>query len=276
MAVFWMDPNYESLFHDYSLVRYEDFLLCKKARVFRRHTKSGRSVAVLRIGRFTAYLKREYRISYKEKLRNWWDGFGAVGKSLREWQMFGQARQAGFVVPEPLACGQDARTAFLLTAELEDFVPLDDYVQVASERELTSLMRRLARWLARWHVAGFAHPDLYAWHVFVRVSDQRLAVLDLARGNRLDSVPWPERLRELAWLGATLPTTISSSFSWGVLLDSYLATVSEWEAGAAGLDYALARQAAFGFMERWAHLVRRRRDEEKACRIVLDRELGVE
>ncbi|MCS7168687.1 MAG: lipopolysaccharide kinase InaA family protein [Gemmatales bacterium] len=273
MELLWLDPNYAALLYESGLRQFEDFMNAHRARVIRRRQNGTRSVALLRIGPLTTYLKREHRIAYKERFRNWWDGYGAVGKSLREWRLLRKALQAGFCVPRPLACGQQGRRAFLLTLELEDFVPLDKYLAGASAKELKLLSSRLPRWLARWHAAGFMHPDLYAWHVFIRVTDQEIAVLDLARADQVEEVPWPERWRELALLGVSLREQEELVASWEQILDSYLNAVSALEARLVLEPRSLVKGAVYRRMQRWTKWVARRQQEEEECRVVLDREL---
>ncbi|MCS7016878.1 MAG: lipopolysaccharide kinase InaA family protein [Gemmatales bacterium] len=273
MELLWLDPNYASILYEAGLRQFEDFMTCSRARVIRRRHNGTRSVALFSLGNLTAYLKREHRVAYKERLRNWWDGYGAVGKSLREWRMLRNVRRAGFAAPTPLACGQQGRRAFLLTLEMEDFVPLDKYVAGATPQELNLLSYRLPHWLARWHAAGFVHPDLYAWHIFVRVTDQEIAVLDLARADQVEEVPWPERWRELALLGVSLREQEELVAYWEQILDSYLNAVSALEARLVLEPRSLAKGAVYRRMERWTKWVARRQQEEEACRVVLDREL---
>jgi tRNA A-37 threonylcarbamoyl transferase component Bud32 len=269
MELFWTDPNYTAWLTAHGLRQFDDFLNCSQARVIRYRQNGSRSVAVVSLGTITAYLKREFRIAYKEKLRNWWDGFGAVGKALREWRVLRRARRAGFITPQPIACGQRGRQAFLMTAELVDFVPLDKYLAGVSDEEAKRLSYRLAEWLARWHAAGFMHPDLYAWHIFVRVTDQQLAVLDLARAGWLSDVPWPERWRELALLGASLRTGEINPWDWEEFVDTYLNAVEEWEPNNTVEPRGIIKDVVSRRMEAWAGWVSRRRGEEEQCRWVL-------
>jgi hypothetical protein len=205
MELLWRHPGYLTLLQEQNLLRFDDFLKVSQGVVVRRRQDGSRSVTRLRLGPLTAYLKREFRIAAKEKFRNWWDGFGPVGKSVREWRMLRRAQAAGFLVPTVLACGQRGSQGFLLTAELQDCVPLDKYAIGASIEEWQGVLKRLASWLAKFHGAGLAQPDLYAWHIYVRVTDQEIGVLDLARSWQDKFVPWPERIRELAKLASTLP-----------------------------------------------------------------------
>ncbi len=205
MELLWRHPGYLHLLQEQNLIRCDDFLKVSQGVVVRRRQNGSRSVTRLRLGQLTVYLKREFRIAAKEKFRNWWDGFGPVGKSLREWRMLRRAQAAGFLVPTVLACGQRGSQGFLLTAELQDCVPLDKYAIGASDGEWCSVLTRLVSWLAKFHGAGLAHPDLYAWHIYVRVTDLEIGVLDLARSWQDKFVPWPERIRELAKLVSTLP-----------------------------------------------------------------------
>jgi hypothetical protein len=222
MELLWRHPGYLTLLQEQNLLRFDDFLKVSQGVVVRRRQNGSRSVTRLRLGPLTAYLKREFRIAAKEKFRNWWDGFGPVGKSVREWRMLRRAQAAGFLVPTVLACGQRGSQGFLLTAELQDCVPLDKYAIGASTEEWQGLLKRLASWLAKFHGAGLAHPDLYAWHIYVRVTDQEIGVLDLARSWQDKFVPWPERIRELAKLASSLPQGQARAGEFREFLETYL------------------------------------------------------
>lgn len=268
MELLWFEPHYAEILHKEGLVQLDDFLHCSRAREFRIHRTGARSVALLRVGPITAYLKREFRISYKEKFRNWWDRFGKVGKSVREWKMLQRAQQAGFVVPLPLACGQRGHSAFLLTAELVDFIPLDKYVAGASERELRLLQKHLPQWLACWHDSGFIHPDLYAWHVFVRVTDQQLAVLDLARAAHAKHVSWRERCYELALLGASLDNAARANLAWEKVLDTYLRAAGVPIPSKTESFFRATQEAVNEQMKMLAAPLARRRSTEKESLLV--------
>lgn len=250
MELLWRHADYTSWMQEHGLVRFEDFMGLNQGVVVRRRQNGSRSVTRLRIGSVTTYLKREFRIAHKEKFRNWWDGFGAVGKSLREWRMLHRVRQAGFLTPLPLACGQRGSQAFLLTAELEDCLPLDKYMQGASARELQCLAVRLACWLARFHAAGLANPDLYSWHIHVRVTDQEIAVLDLARAWQGESIPWRERIRELAVLALSLPAELRLARDCPEFLQHYLLVADLSPLPAPHSPFA-TRYSPFAVHRRW-------------------------
>lgn len=156
------------------------------------------------------FLKREHRVPWKDRLANWWAGFGPVSKSEREARVLKSLEAAGVGCPRWIAYGEDGRgRAFLLVEEVRDAVDLRLYLQdhlSAEPRQRREFARHLGRELARLHEAGFDHPDLCAKHVLVRPRDQAVCFLDWQRGRR----GMPQTLRNLALLNATLADCLAS------------------------------------------------------------------
>lgn len=152
-----------------------------------------------------AFLKHERRVSWTDRLKNWWAGFGFVSKSVREARSLRALRAAGVGCPEVMACGEEERGgAFLLVRAAEDFVELRafvrDFLPRAARRQFA---RSLGRELARIHAAGFDQPDLYSKHVLVHPETNAVVFLDWQRSRRGRLSP-ARRCRDLAALDATL------------------------------------------------------------------------
>jgi tRNA A-37 threonylcarbamoyl transferase component Bud32 len=150
------------------------------------------------------YLKREHRIRWRERFRNWRAGYGWVCKSVREGQTLQYLESLGFPGPKWLAFGEDgAGRAFLLVEEVANAADLRRLAR--SLVPLDYLAIRLGRFCAELHDAGFDHPDLYAKHFLIDPASDIITLLDWQRTAIRDWVSWPQRTRALAALLATLP-----------------------------------------------------------------------
>jgi tRNA A-37 threonylcarbamoyl transferase component Bud32 len=168
------------------------------------------------------YLKREHRVPWKERLANWWAGFGWSSKSVREADVLAKL-EGSDLGPRWLAAGEDGNgRAFLLLHDEHDLRDLRAVLTEASSRQ----RRRIARWLgselARLHDLGFNHRDLYAHHLLLDPATERLCLLDWQRSRRQRIVPWDCRWHDLAALAATLPVDLASPRDRLALLRSYL------------------------------------------------------
>src|SRR5437879_4421255 len=81
-----------------------------------------RNVARVTLGRgpdaLPAFLKREHRVPWKERLFNALTGFGFVSKSRREALVLHTLQQAGIRCPDWIAVGEDGQgRAFLMLRE---------------------------------------------------------------------------------------------------------------------------------------------------------------
>lgn len=148
------------------------------------------------------YLKREHRVGWRARLRQWRDGFGWASRCEREVRLLQSLEAAGLPGPSWVAHGEDGRgRAFLLVEELPG-VELraalsDDRVSPADRSRLAG---RLGRAVAGLHAAGFTTPDLSAKHVFV----DPVGLIDWQSARRSRRVGGADRLRSLALLHASL------------------------------------------------------------------------
>lgn len=171
-----------------------------------------RHVACVKLGsgqsRIAAYLKREHRLPWRDRLTNAWAGFGWCSKSYREALLLRAMRQEGVSCPEFLAVGEDGRgRAFLLIRELAECVDLRVFLRaghLVHPETRRRFARELGEALARLHDAGFDHPDLYSKHVFVNPRGSRVSLLDCQRSQRHPTLSWWRRWHDLAALDATL------------------------------------------------------------------------
>jgi tRNA A-37 threonylcarbamoyl transferase component Bud32 len=159
------------------------------------------------------FLKKEYAVSWRDRCRNAWHGFGWCSTAVREAAILQALHEAGIGCPEVVALGEDQRQAFVLLRDAGDMIELRVLLQQSSTPEdRNRLADALGRSLARMHDAGFDHPDLFAKHILVaaRGTTFRFCIVDWQRGRRRRSVAWSWRCRDLAVLDATLHDALAS------------------------------------------------------------------
>jgi tRNA A-37 threonylcarbamoyl transferase component Bud32 len=159
-----------------------------------------------------AFLKREHRVTWRTRLGNALAGFGLVSRCLREARTLQALRREDIPGPEWMAAGEDEHgRAFLLVRE----APGQELRNVLGAEKNPARRRRLARrlglTLARLHLAGFRHPDLYANHLFVDSIGGKIHVLDWQRARLRHTVSWRQRRRDLAALHATLDDALATT-----------------------------------------------------------------
>ncbi|MCS6866974.1 MAG: lipopolysaccharide kinase InaA family protein [Gemmataceae bacterium] len=151
------------------------------------------------------YLKRQHIVGWREKLRNWWAGFGWVSRCQREGQLLEQLNALHLAAPRWVAYGAARGQAFLLLEEIPNAVELR---QLLSTDRLTPAQQdrvaaTLGQALAAVHGAGFSTPDLSAKHIWINPDTGAVTFLDWpsARRGRLRTA---ERLATLAAIHASL------------------------------------------------------------------------
>jgi tRNA A-37 threonylcarbamoyl transferase component Bud32 len=157
------------------------------------------------------FIKKEYAVSWRDRLRSAWDGFGWCANAVREAAMLQALRQAGIGCPDVVALGEDGRQAFVVTRAEPAMTELRAILPTLSREQRICLADALGRELARMHDAGFDHPDLMAKHILAETGGDtyRFCVLDWQRGGRRRTVPWRRRIRDLAILDATLADALA-------------------------------------------------------------------
>jgi heptose I phosphotransferase len=187
----------------------------------------GRHVARVTIGDDIAYLKREHRVLWRDRLRSAAAGFGFASLAVREARTLTALRAAGVACPEWIAAGEDGQgRAFLLLAVLPGTIDLRQFLRDhagSAPAERYHFARRLGAALAGIHEAGFDHPDLYAKHVLVAPATGQCFFLDWQRSRRRRRLGWRRRARDLAALDATLAEEFATGRERMACLDGYLA-----------------------------------------------------
>ena len=222
-----INPRYRDFLAENGLHKAEDFLDLP-GLIISGHPD--RHVARVTLGagpsRLAAYLKREHRVPWSDRLLNARAGFGLVSKSHREARVLRALREAGIGCPDWLAVGEGTGgRSFLLVRELTGALDLRFFLRDLAARpaaERRRFAQELGETLARLHNAGFDHPDLYSKHVLVRPGDWGICLLDCQRSRLRSFVPWKERCRELAALDATLAGELVSGAERVACLRAYL------------------------------------------------------
>jgi tRNA A-37 threonylcarbamoyl transferase component Bud32 len=263
MAFIDIAPRYQAFLEQRGLAGAEP-LLALPAVVVSGHPD--RNVARVTLGRgpsaLSAFLKREHRVPWRDRLANAWAGFGWVSKSHREFQVLRALGEAGVGCPEAIAAGEDKNgRAFLLVRELTEACELRVFLQKRLAGEPGSrrhLARRLGEAVARFHEAGFDHPDLYSKHVLVGPAAGPIWVVDWQRSRRRRFLSWGRRWRDLAALDATLAGDLTAAGERLTFLLAYLRAVIQ-----VGVPRAFLAGAARAIGRRSRRLQRRRRIREQ-------------
>lgn len=187
----------------------------------RLHAKQGRSTARVRFdspwGPLSVYLKRHYRLPWRDRLKALLDPDGRHTPGGSELAHLERARSLGISVPDPVAAGErigpwGTLQSFLMVAELTGSRELNeilpDLIGAMGPREFVRYKRELiaemAAIAARLHGARAFHKDFYLCHFFLDPGEtrpgHRLTLIDLHRlaEHRLTAFRW--RWKDLAQL----------------------------------------------------------------------------
>lgn len=219
-SAFLVNPAYAAMLRRADLTRPEDFLRLRE-EIVSGHPDRQVSRIVLGAGldAVPAFLKREHRVPWKERLANWWQGFGLASKSWREARVLQSLRADFDACPEWIAAAELADgQAFLIVREVTGAVPLPRCPDTLRR----AVARRLGRTLAEMHSLGVAHGDLYANHVLVHPRTLAITFLDWQRAIRVGRLSPRQRWRDLAAIMATLPPGLAATHDCFACLATYL------------------------------------------------------
>jgi tRNA A-37 threonylcarbamoyl transferase component Bud32 len=251
MATLLINPRYAMHLWHQGLRTVPDFLAYAHGTVVGGHPT--RDVSFVQFAGLRGFLKRQFRLPWKDKLASWWAGFGWVSKSVREWRILQELRNHGIGCPEPLAVGDDGKQAFLMVRTLPECVDLPTFLARRPPTEVRKqLFRYIGQAVAKLHSAGFTHPDLYAKHVFLHLRDSSVSFIDFQRTRRC-TLNWRARARDLGALDASLSTALVSSSERMLCLQAYL------ERSTPHPSRQLLRQLAQLIAQRRRHLLKRRK-----------------
>jgi heptose I phosphotransferase len=171
-----------------------------------------------------AYLKRHYVRTWASRFRAALGAGPGETAGRVEARNIGRLAAAGIASMELVAYGEALRPdghveSFVLTEELEGFVPLDDFLRdgfpaprsgrrTDRDRELGELIRGVAATARRLHRAGYNHRDLYCCHFFVREPGGgrfQIRLIDLQRVERRRRFRRRWLVKDLAQLAYSAP-----------------------------------------------------------------------
>ena len=114
------------------------------------------------------FLRKEHAVTWRERFRNAWDGFGWCSNAVREASLLKAARQAGG--PEVIAFGEDRSRAFVLLREeagmAERRTGAKCFEQAFAKASLTlrrCLLQQAGQIVRRIHEAGYRLPPGDTW-----------------------------------------------------------------------------------------------------------------
>lgn len=251
-----VNPAYADLLRRAGLLAAEDFLALPETIVSGHPNRQVSRVTLgTGPGAVTAFLKKEHRVPWKERLTNSLAGFGFASKSWREARTLAALRPAFPGCPDWIAAGESGGRAFLLVRDVPGAVELRRHLESAGAPPARRrLARHLGEALARLHAAGFAHGDLYANHVLVAPESGRVTLVDWQRSGRRGRPGWGRRWRDLAALSATLPDDLVGPRDRLACLRGYVRSSVPGRAA----RRALLRRAAGRVAAAEARLLRRR------------------
>jgi heptose I phosphotransferase len=211
-----ISPRYRSFFRQRGVTEIAHFLALagKKPHIVSGHPD--RNVARVTFEAngesWSAFLKREHRVTWRIRLGNALAGFGLLSRSLREARMLQTLEREGLPGPEWMAAGEDDRgRAFLLVREAPGMELRSVLATEKDTRRRRRIARQLGAILARLHTAGFHHPDLYANHLFLDQANDSICLLDWQRACLRRTLSWRQRRRDLAVLHATLDDRLATA-----------------------------------------------------------------
>lgn len=154
------------------------------------------------------FLKKQHRVRWQERLKNWRAGFGWSSKSVREGRILKEITRRNIATPNWLAFGECDNRAFLL---VEAISHVDDLRRLAHTQKIDhELAKHLGQFCAELHNAGADHPDLCAKHLLIDRNTHDITLLDWQRASIGRPVSWQQRINALAALAATTPECVSS------------------------------------------------------------------
>lgn len=202
-------PRYRSWLAKCGLVRPEAFLELHGEIVSGHHD---RHVMRVHLAQRVVFLKREHRIGWRVRLRNWRDGFGFVSRSEREAGMLKHFDEKALDGPQLIAYGEnDTGQAFLMVDSLAGSLDLRVAAGTVRQPGLRhELCQRVGQTIAEFHSRNVSTPDLAAKHVFVRPDNGAVTVLDWPSAKRDAALTFDGRAHSLAQLDASLAAMLVS------------------------------------------------------------------
>ncbi len=203
----YLEKRCQEPFQRVQLDSFEAFWSLQSAEVAREvgERQTSRIELLLSVEHRAFYLKRHGRPHWKEwvkpLLRLTWPVLGAIP----EWEAIAQFEKAGVPTMRGVACGWQGGRSFLLTESLEGYTRADHWLEQAKSREQRNkLVVQVAAIVARMHLNGLHHQDLYLCHLLLKWGADRNAcdtrLIDLGRVRKHGRLPLRWRIKDLAQL----------------------------------------------------------------------------
>lgn len=189
----------------------------------RLHEKQGRSIARWTITPdFVVYLKRHYKLPFRDGLRAVLFPKRAASPGLQEWEHLAIATKLGIPIPKAVSVGEWLQpkgklSSFIAVQELTNQLPLHEAIPLASQklspvefrRWKNGLIKELVRLSHLFHSHNYFHRDWYLCHFYIHENDigsvpndwtNRVTVIDLHRMTHQRFKSFMYRAKDLAQL----------------------------------------------------------------------------
>lgn len=211
MGKLYINVRYREFLQGLGLIAAQDFLHLSGVIICGHPDRNVARIELVSDGIvLRAFLKKEHRVPWRDRLAHSLTGFGLVSKSCKEMILKPILDRAGIDAPEVIAAGEHGCRAFLLLRDVDCATELRRFLlENPNPLMRRQLARRLGARLARMHNAGIVHRDLYAKHVLVSSEigaepGFTFCLLDWQRCRIHGDLSWRQRCRDLATLDATL------------------------------------------------------------------------
>jgi tRNA A-37 threonylcarbamoyl transferase component Bud32 len=180
------------------------------------------------------YLKRYEREKLSERLRRWWTYGSRMSPGGVEFDNIEAMQDAHLTSMQCVICGEQwskrgAKRSYLIVTAVPGCkleACISEFLDTNANRPkvLREFTITLGRLVARLHVSGFVHRDLYSAHVFLDESGGQisLSLIDLGRAFRpkLRRLRW--KVKDLAQLKYSMPRKRWVERYWDMFLRTYL------------------------------------------------------
>ncbi len=200
----------------------------------RLHEKQGRSIARWSITpEFVVYLKRHYKLPFRDGLRAVLFPKRAASPGLQEWEHLAIAAKLNIPIPKAVAVGEWLQpkgklSSFIAVQELTNQLGLHEAIPLASQklsavefrRWKNGLIKELVRLSHLLHSHNYFHRDWYLCHFYILENDiisvpenwaGRVTVIDLHRMTH-------QRLKSFLYRAKDLAQLLYSSTPVGITL----------------------------------------------------------